>query len=173
MTSEGNLQVTARGDREILMTRAFGAPRSMVFDAYTKPELVKRWLLGPSGWSMPVCEIDLRVGGAYRYVWRNDSSGNEMGIRGVYREVVVPERVVSTEAFDQAWYEGEAIGTLILSEQDGKTVVTQTILYASQKTRDTVLKSGMERGVKASYDRLEELLASQPTRPAQKGASQS
>jgi len=169
MTNEGNLKVTARGDREIVMTRAFDAPRAMVFDAYTKPELVRRWLLGPAGWSMPVCEIDLRVGGAYRYVWRNDSSGSEMGLGGVYREIVVPERVVATEKFDQAWYEGEAIGTVVLTEQAGKTTVTQTMLYQSPATRDTVLKSGMEKGVKASYDRLAELLA----RGLEKGASQS
>jgi uncharacterized protein YndB with AHSA1/START domain len=169
MTNEGNLKVTARGDREIVMTRAFDAPRTLVFDAFTKPELVKRWLLGPGGWSMPVCEIDLRVGGAYRYVWRNDSNGSEMGLGGVYREIVVPERVVSTEKFDQAWYQGEAVGTLVLIEQGGKTAVTQTMLYESPETRDTVLKSGMEKGVKASYDRLAELLA----RGLEKGASKS
>jgi uncharacterized protein YndB with AHSA1/START domain len=169
MTNEGNLKVTPRGDREIVMTRAFDAPRTMVFDAYTKAELVRRWLLGPGGWSMPVCEIDLRVGGAYRYVWRNDSNGSEMGLGGVYREIVVPERVVATEKFDQAWYQGEALGTLVLTEQGGKTTVTQTMLYQSQETRDTVLKSGMEKGVKASYDRLAELLA----RGLEKGASKS
>jgi uncharacterized protein YndB with AHSA1/START domain len=169
MTNEGNLKVTSRGDREILMTRAFDAPRTMVFDAYTKPKLVKRWLLGPAGWSMPVCEIDLRVGGAYRYVWRNDSTGNEMGMGGVYREIVAPERIVSTEKFDQAWYEGEAVGRLVLTEKGGKTTVTQTVLYESPETRDTVLKSGMEKGVKASYERLAELLA----RGLEKGASQS
>jgi uncharacterized protein YndB with AHSA1/START domain len=169
MTNEGNLKVTPRGDREIVMTRAFDAPRTMVFDAYTKPELVRRWLLGPGGWSMPVCEIDLRVGGAYRYVWRNDSNGAEMALGGMYREIVVPERVVATEKFDQAWYQGEALGTLVLTEQGGKTTVTQTMLYQSQETRDTVLKSGMEKGVKASYDRLAELLA----RGLEKGASKS
>jgi uncharacterized protein YndB with AHSA1/START domain len=155
------------------MTRAFDAPRTMVFDAYTKPELVKRWLLGPHGWSMPVCEIDLRVGGAYRYVWRNDASGHEMGMGGVYREIVVPERVVATEKFDQAWYDGEGVGTLVLTEQGGKTTVTQTVVYESQETRDTVLKSGTEKGVAASYDRLAEMLASGANRAAQKGAGNS
>ena len=169
MTNEGNLKVTARGDREIVMTRAFDAPRTMVFDAFTKPELVKRWLLGPGGWSMPVCEIDLRVGGAYRYVWRNDSNGSEMGLGGVYREIAVPERVIATEKFDQAWYQGEAVGTLVLIEQGGKTTVTQTMLYESPETRNTVLKSGMEKGVNVSYDRLAELLA----RGLGKGASKS
>jgi uncharacterized protein YndB with AHSA1/START domain len=168
MTNEGNLKVTARGDREIVMTRAFDAPRKLVFDAFTKPELVKQWLLGPPGWSMPVCEIDLRVGGSYRYVWRK-AGMPDMGMGGVYREVVAPERVVATEKFDQAWYPGEAVGTLVLVEQSGKTTVTQTVLYASAEARDAVLKSGMEKGVGASYDRLEEMLA----RSLEKGAGKS
>jgi uncharacterized protein YndB with AHSA1/START domain len=153
------LKLTARGDREIVMTRVFDAPRRLVFDALTKPELVKQWLLGPPGWSMPVCEIDLRVGGNYRYVWRRDSDGTEMGMGGVYREIVAPERVVATEKFDEAWYPGEALGTTVLAEQGRKTTLTQTILYQSREARDAVLKSGMEKGVAASYDRLAEMLA--------------
>ncbi len=160
MTNSGALKVTAHGDREIVMTRVFDAPRKLVFDAHTKPELVKRWLLGPPGWSMPVCEIDLRVGGKYRYVWRRDHDGAEMGMGGVYREIVAPERLVATEKFDEAWYPGEAVDTLVLIEQGGKTTLTQTMLCESREARDAVLKSGMERGVAASYDRLAELLAS-------------
>ena len=158
MTHPGNLKLTTRGDREIVMTRAFDAPRKLVFDAVTKPELVKQWLLGPDGWSMPVCEIDLKVGGKYRYVWRRDKDGTEMGMGGVYREIVVPERVVATEKFDQSWYPGEALSTFVLIEQVGKTTLTQTILYESREARDGVLKSGMEKGVVASYDRLAKLL---------------
>src|SRR5713226_1396613 len=164
MKNTGNLKLTTRGDREIVMTRVFDAPRRLVFDALTKPELVKQWLLGPPGWSMPVCEIDLRVGGAYRYVWRRDSDGTKMGMGGVYREIAAPERLVATERFDEAWYPGEAVGTLVLSEQGGKTTITQTVLYQSREARDVVLKSGMEQGVAASYDRLAQLLASQPAR---------
>ena len=156
--NSGTLKVTTRGDREIVMTRVLDAPRRMVFDAFTKPELVKQWLLGPPGWSMPVCEIDLRVGGSYRYVWRH-FNGNEMGMGGVYREIVAPERIVSTEKFDEAWYPGEAVGTLLLVEQGGKTTITQTVLYESRETRDGVLKSPMESGVAASYDKLAEMLA--------------
>jgi uncharacterized protein YndB with AHSA1/START domain len=158
MTTPGNLKLTARGDREILITRAFDAPRKLVFDAFTKPELVKQWLLGPDGWSMPVCEIDLKVGGKYRYVWRRDKDGTEMGMGGVYREIVAPERIVATEKFDQPWYPGEAVGTFVLVEQGGKTTLTETILYESREARDGVLKSGMEKGVVASYDRLAKLL---------------
>lgn len=160
MTNAGRLKVAAQGDREIVMTRVFDAPRRLVFDAFTKPDLVKRWLLGPPGWSMPVCEIDLKVGGTYRYVWRRDSDGTEMGMGGVYREITAPQRLVCTEKFDESWYPGEAVDTVVLVEHRGKTTLTQTVLYESQEARDTVLKSPMERGVTASYDRLEELLAS-------------
>lgn len=158
MKNLGGLQIAARGERELVMTRAFDAPRHLVFDAFTKPELVKRWLLGPEGWSMPVCEIDLRVGGSYRYVWRH-ASGNQMGMGGVYREIVKPERIVSTEKFDEAWYPGEAVGTIVLVEQDGKTMLTQTVLYETPEALESVLKSPMEQGVAAGYNRLDDLLA--------------
>ena len=168
MKNTGNFSLTTRGDREIVMTRVFDAPGKLVFDAFTKPELVRQWLLGPPGWSMPVCEIDLRVGGTYRYVWRK-AGAPDMGMGGVYREVVAPERIVASEKFDQAWYPGEAIGTLVLLEQAGKTSATQTVLYESQEARDGILKSGMEQGVAASYGRLAELLS----RGLEKGASKS
>jgi len=159
MTEGGALKLTTRGDREIVMTRVFDAPRALVFKAFTTPELVKQWLLGPPGWSMPVCEIDLRVGGRYRYVWRH-TNGNEMGMGGVYREIVAPEKVVATEKFDESWYPGEAVGTILLIEQGGRTTLTQTVLYESREARDGVLKSPMESGVAAGYDRLATLLAS-------------
>jgi uncharacterized protein YndB with AHSA1/START domain len=158
MLTPGTLTLTTPTDREIVMTRAFNAPRRLVFDAMTKPELLKRWFFGPPGWSLEVCEIDLKVGGGYRYLWRG-RGGIEMGMRGVYREIVSPERIVQTEAFDQSWYPGEAVGTLVLVERDGKTTLTQTVLYDSRETRDAVLKTPMERGVAMGYDRLAELLA--------------
>src|SRR5690242_19263272 len=102
MTDTKALKLTTSGDREIVMTRSFDAPRTLVFDAWTRPELLKRWLLGPPGWSMIVCDVDLKVGGAYRYVWRHDDKGTEMGMGGVYREIVAPERIVSTEKFDES-----------------------------------------------------------------------
>ena len=159
MKTAETLTVTTPSDREIVMTRVFDAPRRLVFDAHTKPELVQRWLLGPPGWSMPVCEIDLRVGGKYRYVWRRDADGTQMGMGGVYREIVAPERIVNTERFDEAWYPGEGLGTLVLTERQGKTTLTNTMRYESRAARDGVLKSGMEKGVATSYDRLAELLA--------------
>ena len=160
MKNSGTFNITAHGDREIVVTRVFDAPRRLVFDAYTRPELLKKWLLGPDGWSMPVCETDLRAGGKYRYVWRNDSNGREMGMGGVYREVLAPERIVATEVFDEAWYAGEALNTIVLTERDGQTTLTQTILYNSSETRDAVLKSPMQYGMAMSYDRLERFLPS-------------
>ncbi len=158
MSNPGNLQVTTPSDREIAMTRVFDAPRHLVFEALTKPELVQRWLLGPPGWSMPICEIDLQVGGAYRYVWRNDENGQEFGSTGAFREILPPERIVHTERMDGA--PGEALVTNLLSEQGGKTTLTFIMLFDSKEARDGALQTGMEKGVAISYDRMADLLAS-------------
>jgi uncharacterized protein YndB with AHSA1/START domain len=141
------------------MTRDFDAPRSLVYDALTQAELLKRWLGVFGGWSLAVCEIDLKVGGSFRYVWRGPD-GSQMGMRGVYREIVPSERIVSTETFDEPWYPGEAVATAVLVERGGKTTLTTTVLYASREARDGVLKSPMEHGLAAGYDKLAELLAS-------------
>jgi uncharacterized protein (TIGR03086 family) len=159
------LKVTTPTEREVVMTRVFDAPRRLVFDAWTKPELLERWLLGPDGWSLVVCEVDLKVGGAYRFVWRGPD-GAEMGMRGVYREIVPPERLVSTELYDEDWTGGETLITTVLAEQGRKTTLTSTVRYASREARDAALSTGMEQGVAASYDRLAELLASTPARGA-------
>jgi uncharacterized protein YndB with AHSA1/START domain len=159
MKNKGVLKLSTSSELEIVMTRAFDAPCHLVFDALTIPELIKRWLLGPPGWSMPVCEVDLKVDGRYRYVWRHDSDGRDMGMGGVFREIVAPKRLVQTEKFDESWYPGEALATAVLVEQKGRTTLTTTVLYESREARDGILKSGMEKGVAASYDRLEELLA--------------
>lgn len=161
MTAAETLTITAPGEREIVIARRFHASRDMVFDAYTKPELVRRWLLGPPGWQMPICEIDLRVGGRYRYLWRHDADGREMGMGGVFREVVRPERLVATERFDESWYPGEALSTLMLTEQGGWTQLTQTMRYESREAREIALKSGMEKGMEFGFNRLAELLAEQ------------
>lgn len=163
MKNAGALKVTTPSDREIAMTRAFDAPRKLVFDAWTKPELIKRWLGVFGGWSMDVCEVNLKVGGSYRFVWRGPD-GTKMGMGGVYREVVPGERLVASEKFDDPWYEGEAVGTTVFVEQGGKTTVTTTVRYASREVRDAVLKSPMESGVAKSYDTLADLLASTPAR---------
>jgi uncharacterized protein YndB with AHSA1/START domain len=166
MSTAATLKVATPTDREIAMTRVVDAPRTAVFDALTKPELLQRWMSGPPGWSLAVCETDLRVGGAMRFVWRGPD-GTEMGMRGVHREIVPPERLVHTELFDKDWTGGETQVTNRLAEQDGgKTALTMTILYASREARDAALRTGMEGGVAASYDNLAELLASASARAA-------
>jgi uncharacterized protein YndB with AHSA1/START domain len=152
------LEVTTPSEREIAMTRVFDAPRELVFDAWTKPELLERWLGVRNGWTLAVCEVDLTVGGAYRWVWRGPD-GAEMGMGGVYREIVAPERIVATERFDNPWYAGEALDTIVLVEAGGKTTATTTVLYESREIRDAVLESGMATGVAESYDKLAEILA--------------
>src|SRR5262245_31919568 len=122
MTSKNILKVNAQSDREISIVRDFNAPKAMVFDAYTKPELLKRWLGVRGGWTLDVAEVDLRVGGRYRWVWKKGDTS--MGVGGVYREVVKSERLVCTERFDQPWYAGEALNTLVFTEQGKKTTMT-------------------------------------------------
>ncbi|NJK32108.1 MAG: SRPBCC family protein [Deltaproteobacteria bacterium] len=156
--STGKLQITTPSDREIAMTRVFEAPRHLVFEAYTKPELVKRWLGIHAGWKLAVCVIDLRVGGSARYLWRN-ADGREMGMSQTFREIVAPERLVVSEQFDQAWYSGEGVGTVTFVERDGRTTLTLTMTYESKATRDMILQSPMEQGVSAGFDMLESLLA--------------
>lgn len=158
MQNCAQLKITTPTDREIVMTREFEAPRHLVFDALVKPELLMRWLLGPPGWTMPVCEVDPHAGGKYRYVWRNED-GTQMGTGGVIREIVPPERLVATEKFDEAWYPGESLVTYTLVENEGTTTLTLTMCYVSKEARDAALNSGMEKGVAISYDRLAELLA--------------
>jgi uncharacterized protein YndB with AHSA1/START domain len=162
-----SFKLSTPSDREIQVTRDFRAPRRLVFDAFTKPELVRRWLLGPEGWTMPVCEIDLRVGGAYRYVWRKPGV-KDMGMGGIFREIVFPERLVATEKFDDSWYPGEALDTTVFVQTGAITKITITVRYESQEARDTARRSGMEHGMAAGYNRLEQQLpamqaeASQP-----------
>jgi uncharacterized protein YndB with AHSA1/START domain len=158
MKNTGTLKVTTPTDREIVMTRVFDAPRRLVFDAFSKPELLKRWF-GPRGWQLVVCEVDLKVGGTFRFVLRGPD-GKTLGMRGVYREIVPPERSVHSESFDD--YPGESLVTGVWVEHEGKTTLTVTVLYPSREVRDAVLQSGMEHGAAESYDKLAELLAETP-----------
>jgi uncharacterized protein YndB with AHSA1/START domain len=174
------LQVTTPSAREVVLRRAFDAPRRLVFAALTTPALLVRWY-GPPGWSLPVCEVDLRVGGGYRFVSRGPD-GAEFEMRGRYREIAPPERLVHTERYtdlapgaqadapvgDAEGTGGtagagntadEALVTAVLTEAGGATIMTSTVRYASPQHRDRVLRSGMERGAAQSYDRLAALLA--------------
>jgi uncharacterized protein YndB with AHSA1/START domain len=153
----GETTVTTPSELEVTMARVFEAPRALVFDALTKPEHLTQWLLGPEGWTMPVCEIDLRPGGAWRFVWR-DADGNEMAMRGEYREIAPPERIVNTESWGGDW--PQTITTVVLTEEDGKTTMTQTSLYPSQEARDAALATGMTDGASQSFDRLTDYLQS-------------
>jgi uncharacterized protein YndB with AHSA1/START domain len=157
MKNTGELEVTTPTEREIVISRAFDAPRSLVFDALTKPELLKRWY-GPRGWSLVICEIDLKVGGAFRFVSRR-ADGKDIGQRGVYREIAPPKRLVNTEWWED-WNPGESLVTTVLKDVGGRTILTSTMHFPSQEVRDTLIKSGMTSGAAETYDKLAECLAS-------------
>jgi uncharacterized protein YndB with AHSA1/START domain len=175
-TNRFKLSVSLPWDCEILMTRVFDAPRELVFDAWTKPEHITRWLYGPDGWSMPVCEVDLRPGGQWRYILEGPA-GEKMGMKGEYREISRPGRLTSADVFDDfadvagevmpwpASPEGEAVSTMTLAEQDGTTTYTNTFRYRSMEARDAALATGMDQGMAVGFDRLSEYL--QTLRPAE------
>jgi uncharacterized protein YndB with AHSA1/START domain len=148
-------EFTTPSDRELVATRLVEARRRLVWDAHTSPKHVPHWMLGPDGWTMPVCEIDLRPGGAWHFVWRG-ADGTPMEMRGTYREVVRPERLVNTEAWGGDW--PETLNTLILTEDGGATRLTTTVLYPSKEARDAALATGMKEGWAQSYDRLDAYL---------------
>ena len=157
MSKSAALKIALPSDRGVVMTRDFDAPRELVFDAFTRPELLKRWLAAP-GRRLEVCDIDLRVGGAYRYVWRGPGK-HDVGMHGIYREVVAPERYVRTEAWED-WDAGELLVTAALVQHGRITTLTSTSIFPSREVRDAVLKAGMEHGAGESFDTLAELLAS-------------
>jgi uncharacterized protein YndB with AHSA1/START domain len=155
-TRNGDTTFTTPSDREIVITRSFDAPRELVFAAFTQPEHLPNWM-GPAAFTMVTCEIDLRVGGAYRWAW-SGSDGSVMAMGGTYLEVSPPERIVAVESFDD--FPGETRNTIVFSEQDGRTTATVTVLYDSPEARDATLASGMKDGMTEGYERLEELLRS-------------
>jgi uncharacterized protein YndB with AHSA1/START domain len=157
----GALKLAARSEREIVAARVFDAPPAQVFAAWTKPDLLKRWLYGPEEWPLAVCKIDFRVGGAVRMVWRH-RDGREMGMSAVYREIAPPIRLLCTELWDEDWTGGETLAGTVLTEDAGKTALTQTLLYTSRAARDAVLETPWKEGMAQSYDRLARLLASMP-----------
>ncbi|WP_341676707.1 SRPBCC family protein [Niveibacterium sp. SC-1] len=178
MRPHAQLVMKPLDDRTLVMTRSFDAPRALVFRCWTEPELLRRWLSGPDGWTFTVCEVDLRVGGAYRYVWHWEGpvcepTGSDcaeqpidMGMRGEFRSVDRPGGFVATECFDQSWYPGEAVVQHEFVELEGRTYYTGTVTYESAEALQAVLRSGMEQGVSVSYNRLDGLLAEQLTQAA-------
>ena len=159
-----SFQVTTPSDREIRMTRLFDAPRRLVFEAMSKPEHITQWWgrLG-EGYSVPVCEVDLRPGGMWRFSNRTPQ-GDLATFYGVYREVAPPERVVFTEIFEP-FPDAESVVTAVLTEENGKTRLTATVVYPSVEVRDMVLQTGMAKGAAISYDRLEDVAAAMGARP--------
>jgi uncharacterized protein YndB with AHSA1/START domain len=153
-----SFKVTTASDCEIQLTRLFDAPRSLVFEAMSKPEHIIRWWgrLG-EGYSVPVCEVDLRPGGTWRFVNRTPK-GELVTFYGVYREIAPAERMVFTEIFEP-FPDAESVVSVVLTDENGKTRLTFTARYPSLDVRDMVLKTGMEKGAAISYDRLEEVVA--------------
>jgi uncharacterized protein YndB with AHSA1/START domain len=148
--ASSSLIVTTPSDREIVLTRVFDAPRRLVFEAMSKPEHLLKWY-GPHSCPLVSCQMDFRVGGSWRFILRGPD-GRDMGMKGVYREIMPPERLVSTEGFDD--YPGESLNTVTLTEKDGQTTLRVSVIYPSPEVRDAVLQSGMERGAGETYDRL-------------------
>jgi uncharacterized protein YndB with AHSA1/START domain len=156
------LEATTPSDREIKVVRTFDAPRQLIWDCHTKPALLKRWLLGPPGWSMPECDVDLRVGGAYKYLWRSNENGATFNSSGIHKEIIPLERIVTTERMDLSGLgmeipPGENINTLTLDEANGKTTLTIVMLFPSKEHRDGALQSGMTGGMEQSYARIDEM----------------
>jgi len=153
--SSGKLTVTLPSDKEILMSRVFDAPRHLVFEAMTKPEHVRRWWACMDGMTMAVCEIDLRVGGKYRYVTRMPD-GSEFAFNGVYKEIVAPSRIVHSEIFEP-FPDSPTLVTMTLEERDGKTHYQTHVVHQTKEARDMHIQSGMEVGANFALDRIEEI----------------
>ena len=164
--SSNRLKITTPSDLEVVINRTFDAPRHLVFEAMTTPELIREWLFLPPGWEMTVCDDDARTGGSFRWAWNGPDGKPGMAMGGKYREVVPPERIVRTEQFELGCDSrtGEQLVTLELREEGGRTHLTLTILFPSKEARDGLLASGMERGMSAGYDKLEAMVKARARR---------
>jgi len=159
-------EVSMPSDREVKVTRSFKAPRALVYRAYTEPALLQRWLLGPPGWTMPVCEMDVRVGGSYRWRWRSNEDRTEFGFSGVFREVEPGKKLVHSERYDSGTTGvgesgGESLVTISFEEQGGVTTVTSLMDFGSKEARDAAVATGMTDGMEQSYQLLDKLLHEQ------------
>jgi uncharacterized protein YndB with AHSA1/START domain len=156
MNAAAAVRVTTPNDRDVVITREFSAPSRIVYDALTNPALLTRWYAMP-GWTLDVCEVDLRVGGKWRFVMRKPN-GKPVGQKGVYQELVPGERIVNTETWED-WDAGETLVTTVLTESAGHTVFSSTVRFPSREVRDTVLASGFDSGVQNLYTQLDSVLA--------------
>ena len=163
MPAPPKAEVTFPGDAEVRVTRQFFAPRAVVYRAYTEPDLMKRWLLGPPGWSMPVCEMDLEVGGKFRWRWRNDEDGKEFGFYGEFLDIRDDARIVHSQHYDSGDVGGEMgegiTVRVTFDERDGVTTVTTSLEFKSEEDRDAAVATGMTDGMEMSYKLLDTLLA--------------
>lgn len=167
MPNSGQLTVTTPSDTEIVMTRDFAAPRHLVWRAMVEPDLLRRWMFTPQGWAMTVCECDVRVGGAFHWAWAGPDGKTALTITGIYREVKHPERIVHTERMAMGEPPpgsncpegelGELLATLTLHETTGKTTLRMLLAFDTKEARDGALQSGMEHGVAAGYNQLDEM----------------
>ncbi len=153
------LTLEPSGETDVVILRRFDAPRELVFEAFTSAELVPQWMLGPEGWTMPVCEIDLRPGGGYRHVWRKEGEP-DLALSGTFVEVQPPERTVARERFNDDWTQGETlITTEFEAQEDGGTLMRMTVAFASREAREAATRTGMAVGMEAGYSRLDDLLS--------------
>jgi uncharacterized protein YndB with AHSA1/START domain len=157
VTSSGAAQVTLPAEDQLLITREFDAPKHLVYKAYTTPDLVRRWWSGERG-AVTTCEIDLRVGGTWRYVMVANE-GFEVAFHGEYREIVPNERLVMTEVYE-GMPDAEAVDHITFTEEDGRTTLTMLVQHRNQEERDAHLNSGMEAGMQEAMDRLEQVAVS-------------
>lgn len=158
MRPDATMTVDQPTDTSIVFTRRFAAPPALVFDAFTTPALLRRWMIGPDGWAMTVCDVDLRVGGRFRYVWAKPGVP-DMGMGGTFLELDRPRRIVHRERFDADWTGGETTVTTELRAEGGGTTMTLTVEYATREARDGALATGMTSGMEMSYARLDGILA--------------
>ena len=156
------VEVTTPSDSEIVVSRDFDAPRSLVYLAFTKSELVKRWLLGPPGWTMPVCDIELRVGGKYHYRWRSDAGDHEFGVVGTFDKIDPEIRLNTTESMDGAPHHNKALIETSFTDLGSKTRVVYVMDFGTKAARDAAAATGMTDGMETSFKLLDQLLAETP-----------
>jgi uncharacterized protein YndB with AHSA1/START domain len=158
------IEVSQPSDREVRVVRTFNAPRQLVWDAHTKPELMQKWCYGFEGWTLPICEMDVREGGKYRWRWRSNADGSEFGFYGAFREVSAPSKLAHDQYFDPGHMDyampvgDPCLITLEFSEVDGVTTLAMTMKFVSKEARDDAFSTGMTDGMEVGYVRIDDLL---------------